>query len=141
MNTRIEKIRIAAQKREEERKKKEEKQLELVEDYKNRIFAFFPRINELVKIGNELIKNRFFNDEFGADTHRLGFVFEDNHVVGMGVLGCGEHLEVNTHGKISEYSLDTSNSEQMSRFCNRCIRFLKEFDEFEKSVYDYVDNL
>jgi hypothetical protein len=98
--------------------------------------------------------------ETNGITHQLGFIFEYQKgrgrdfpyrlsVVGIGIQGGGcdyQDIVVDRNGDIIKNPLNHvigcwTQLNAYNDFCNKTSRFLKEFDEFERKFYDYVDNL
>jgi hypothetical protein len=92
--------------------------------------------------------------------HNLGFYFEYEKgygrsfshrlgVLGIGIAGggcCGSDIMIDRNGDIIKNPLDYviglwTSLDAYNDFCGKTSRFLKEFDEFERKFYDYVDNL
>lgn len=163
---RIEKIRAKRQALDAQAKSEQERKEQTVKFYTNRLKQFAPRINELMQLAMELLKNDiplgkrykdlvFYKDEFVTEGihHRLGFYFKyengRRYLLGIGIEGggcCGHDLAVNTNGTIIKNPLDIiigcrDYEKAYTDFCGKCQDFLEEFDEFEKKVFDYVDNL
>lgn len=149
---------IAEAQSEEERKK------EIIEKYEQDIKALAPRIAELIAIAVELNKNNIpfgkktkdiigYKEEFVTEgiNHRLGFYFtyenSKKYLVGVGISGggcCGRDLAVNEYGKMVKHPNPYYQSYQyygFTDYCKKCRQFLENFDDFEKRVNDYVDNL
>ena len=162
MNTleRLNKISAKAQQIAEEENNEQLKKLEAIEYCKNAIKALAPRLTELMQIGDALIKNGIsfgkrtgYYEEFITNglSHRLGFYFkyskDNSPLIGIGIKGggcCGRNLAVNEKGDMVVKIDPNYHSYKYSGFndyCNKCKQFLKDFDSFEKRVYEYVDNL
>ena len=92
--------------------------------------------------------------------HNLGFYFEYKKgwgrrlharigVLGIGIEGggcCGNNIMIDRNGDIIKNPLSHviglwTYDDAYHDFCGKASRFLKEFDEFERKFYDYVDNL
>lgn len=164
LNERLQKI---ARKRSELDKQKLKAELtkkETIEKYKRDIKALAPRIADLMMIAHSLQQNdlnlgRVYDDhgvkydEFVTEGihHRLGFYSQNGPyatiALGVGIEGgggCGKDLVVNDEGElikspIAERSFNLDKDYQ--DFCDKCDNFLTGFDDFEKRVYEYVDNL
>ncbi len=134
-----------------------------IADLENGIKSLAPRIKELITVGAALLAN---NIPFGkrADgwgeyeefitngiTHELGFFFQfgkDNSpLLGIGIKGggCDGHdLAVNANGEfvraIDPYAR-VYVYDGYYDYCRKCKQFIKDFDEFENKVYQYVENL
>ena len=166
MNTleRLNKISAKAQRIAEAENNEQLKKLETIEYYKNAIKSLSPRLTELIKIGDALLENSIlfgkrkeatigYDEEFITNgiTHKLGFYFkyskDNSPLIGIGIKGggcCGNDLAVNEEGDMV-VKIDPHFHSYMyfgyNDYCNKCKQFLKDFDEFEKRVYEYVDNL
>lgn len=144
-----------------EREKKEvmeQRQKEIrIEEYKEKIRSFKPRIDELIKVGNACLKNgiklegKEWGGHEGYDTHQfitngwshlLGFVGEKNHenrteflpIKKLGIYGGGCcYYNLETDG----VTIDVSGKE--AEYVLK--RFVTEFDKFEKAFYEYVDKV
>ena len=150
---------IADANAEEERKK------EIIKKYEQDIKALAPRIKQLMEIAVALLKNNIplgkrgttitgsYDDAFETDGihHGLGFFFRYEsgykYIVGIGIKGggcCGRNLAINENG-IMVYRPDPYYQSYQyfgyNDYCNKCKTFLQKFDDFEKNVNDYVDNL
>lgn len=150
---------IADANAEEERKK------EIIKKYEQDIKALAPRIKQLMEIAVALLKNNIplgkrgttitgsYDDAFETDGihHGLGFFFRYErgykYLVGIGIKGggcCGKDLAVNKDGDMV-VKIDPHYHSYMyfgfNDYCNKCKTFLQKFDDFEKNVNDYVDNL
>ena len=166
--SRFDKIRNAAAKRNEELQKKMDATQVKVQMYTERIRGYAPRIAILIDLAQELVKNGlplgkqipwalgFNREEFWAEGiyHGVGFIREVKNGrvclpdrIGIEGGGCdGYDIEINRYGKIMKNPLDviigTRTRENAEwDFFNKCERFLKEFDNFEKRVLEYVDSL
>ena len=154
--SRIDNIAKFAQKREEEKMSKEQLRLQQIEEYKERIKALRPRIDELLEVGNACLEHDIpltgeaWGGHQGYDTHQfitngwshlLGFVqnrdMDTRKLLPFNKLGiwgggcCDYNLEtdgiiVNALGSDTLYVLK---------------RFVNEFDEFENEFYKYVDKV
>ena len=166
MNTkeRLNKISAKAQQIAEAENNEQLKKLETIEYYKNAIKSLASRLAELIKIGDALIENGIsfgkrtkaiigYDEEFITNgiTHKLGFYFkyskDNSPMIGIGIKGggcCGRDLAVNKEGDMV-VKIDPHYHSYMyfgfNDYCNKCKQFLENFDEFEKRVYEYVDNL
>lgn len=166
--SRFDKIRKAAEKRDQELQKKRDAVQEKVQTYTDRIQSYAPRIANLIDLAQELVKNGltlgrivpwaagFKREEFWAEGiyHGVGFIREVKNGrvclpdrIGIEGGGCdGYDIEINRYGKIMKNPLDiiigTRTRENAEwDFFNKCERFFKEFDNFEKRVLEYVDSL
>lgn len=137
--------------------------IKTIGDLANGIRALTPRIKELMTVGMALLTNHipfgrvggFLNndEEFITNgiTHELGFFFErakDNSpLLGIGIEGggcCGHDLVVNAEGEFVKNIDPYAKGYNYNGYYDYCIKykqFIKDFDEFEKKVYQYVDNL
>jgi hypothetical protein len=94
-----------------------------------------------IPLGKPVAKDKFGykTPEFEADgsVHDLGFVINRNgYLASIGTKGGGwdgANFEVNSKGVII--------SDPDRQFEYKCERFLKNFDDFEKRFYEYVDSL
>ena len=153
--SRVDNIVNFAQRREDEQTRKENAKLNRIEEYKNKIKALKPRIDELLKVGNACLtygislKGQAWGGHEGYDTHQFisngwshlcGFISEYDKVTGkdmpftkVGKIGGGacdynlttDGLTINVSGDI-EYVLK---------------KFLDDFDTFEMEFYNYVDTV
>ena len=117
-------------------KSKEEK----LTDYRIKILALSNRIAPLVKIGNALVTNNLQYKSFRTNglSHKLGFYCKGRDIVGLGIEGggyCGEDFAVSAQGT---YIVQPS---KLLDHIGKCEQFLEEFDDFEKKLFEYVDNL
>ena len=141
------------------------KKVQTIAYYANKLKMLAPRIKDLMEIANSLVENDIplgqtttelgmkYKDAFVAEGihHRLGFFFErlngENYLVGIGIEGggcCGHDLVVNDDGymeKHPDYNYASYQYTGYWDYCDKCKRFLNEFDDFERRVYAYVDNL
>jgi len=144
-----------------EAQSEEERKNEIVKKYEQDIKALAPRIANLIAIAIELCKNNIplgkrekavigYDEEFETNgiTHKLGFYFSgERYLVGVGIEGggcCGLDLAVNENGTMVKHPDPYYQSYQYfgyNDYCRKCEGFLKNFDEFEKRVNEYVDNL
>ena len=135
--------------------------------YTNDIKALAPRLADLMAIAAELCRNDiplgkrtrgitgFSEDEFETDgiKHGLGFYFRyekgKGYLIGVGIKGggcCGNNLAVDSNGNIIVNPLERvfgcwTYDKAYSDFVGKCNGFLKRFDDFERRVNEYVDNL
>ena len=145
--SRIDNIVNYAQKEEEKKITKEITTQQKIEDYKDRIRALKPRIDELIEVGNACaihgipLTGKEWGGHEGYDTHQfitnswshlLGFV-GDKNITRLGIFG----------GGACNYNLTTDgeNIEVSGEIYYILKRFIKEFDTFETEFYKYVDNL
>lgn len=150
---------IADANAEEERKKS------IIKKYEQDIKALAPRVAELIAIAIELMKNDIPlgvrkssitgtpKDDLVTDgiDHKLGFYFSyeggKTRFVGVGISGggCdGRDIAVNENGTMVKHPDPYYQSYRYfgyNDYCDKCSRFLKNFDDFEKRVNDFVDNL
>jgi len=166
--SRIDRIRKAAEKRNQELQKEMDAVQAKIQMYTDRIQGYAPRIAILINLAQELIKNQlplgrivpwvagFQREEFWTEGiyHKIGFIREvhDGRVclpdrIGIEGGGCDGHdIEINRYGKIMKNPLDVIIGTRTRKnaewdFFNKCDRFFKEFDSFEKRVLEYVDSL
>lgn len=134
-----------------------------IANLENGIKSFVPRIKELIAVGEALLQNdisfgkrvgRWGEDEefiTNGITHELGFFFkyrkDNSPLLGIGIKGggCDGHdLAVNAEGEfvknIDPYKKGY-NYNGYYDYCRKYKQFIKDFDEFENKVYQYVDNL
>lgn len=158
MNTldRLNNINDFVERKETERKKKIEKENLEMKKLVNQIKELQPRINDLLIVGNACLVNHIplkgtgFGCKEGYDTHQfitngwshlLGFV--DNSIQPqklpfrtLGIQGGGCcHYDLETDGRSVYVSGDRIDKIYVLK------RFIKEFDEFEKEFYAYVDRV
>ena len=137
--------------------------IKTIGDLANGIKALTPRIKELITVGVALLANNIpfgkvsggweAHEEFITNgiTHELGFFFkfakDNSPLLGIGIKGggCDGHdLAVNADGEfvinINPYKKGY-NYDGYYDYCRKYKQFIKDFDEFEKKVYQYVDNL
>ena len=137
--------------------------IKTIGDLANGIKALTPRIKELITVGVALLTNHIpfgkvsggweAYEEFITNgiTHKLGFFFkygkDNSPLLGIGIKGggCDGHdLAVNADG---EFVINIDPYAKVYRYdgyydyCRKCRQFIKDFDEFEKKVYQYIDNL
>lgn len=116
-------------------------QEEKIIDFQNKILTLSNRIAPLIKIGNALVTNNLQYGSFKTNglSHRLGLYCKGKNVVGLGIMGggyCGEDFAVNAQGAFIEHP-----SKSLIDYIGKCEQFLEEFDDFEKKLFKYVDNL
>lgn len=134
-----------------------------IANLENGIKMLVPRIKELIAVAEALLENNIpfgkaatrwdEDDEFITNgiTHKLGFFFkyakDNSPLLGIGIKGggCDGHdLAVNADGEfvinIDPYAKGY-NYDGYYDYCRKYKQFIKDFDEFEKKVYQYVDNL
>ena len=149
---------VDAQKAEQLRKE------EIINCYARHIKNIAPRIKELMKVGHALLNNNLafgkqtkaligYDEEFITNgiTHKLGFFFQfarDNSpLLGIGIKGggcCGQDLAVDENGDMVVKIDPHYHSYRYFGFddyCGKCEQFLDDFNDFEKRVYEYIDNL
>ena len=148
--SRIDNIAKFAQKREEAQISNEQLRLQQIVEYKDKIKALKPRIDELLEVGNACLEYNIplegyaWGGREGYDTHQfitnswshlLGFVQKrKKSFTKLGIQGdgaCDYELEtdgitVNVSGRDVLWVLK---------------RFVNEFDEFETEFYKYVDKV
>lgn len=159
MNTldRLNNINDFAERKETERKQKTEKENLEIKKLIKQIKELQPRINDLLITGNACLFNKIplkgtgFGCKEGYDTHQfitngwshlLGFV--DKSIApqklpfrALGIQGGGfDHYDLETDGRI----VYVSGVDRISKIYV-LNRFIKEFDEFEKEFYAYVDRV
>lgn len=94
----------------------------------------------MIKIGNALVTNNLQYGSFKTNglSHKLGLYFKGKSIVGLGIEGggyCGEDLAVNAQGAVIVHP------SILLDYIGKCEDFLAEFDNFEKKLFIYVDNL
>lgn len=137
--------------------------IKTIGDLANGIKALTPRIKELITVGVALLANNIpfgkVGGRLGEDeefitngiTHKLGFFFkyakDNSPLLGIGIKGggCDGHdLAVNADGEviinINPYA-KVYNYDGYYDYCRKYKQFIKDFDEFESKVYQYVENL
>lgn len=153
--SRIDNIMNFAQRKETERTEREMAKLNRIEEYKERIRALKPRIDELLEVGNACvthgiaIEGKAFGGHEGYDTHQfisnswshlVGFVREYNQTTRkpmpftkVGKIGGGAcDYNLITDGVTIDVSGDV---EYVLK------KFLDNFDTFETEFYNYVDKV
>lgn len=153
--SRIDNIMNFAQRKEIEQTEKEMAKLNRIEEYKERIRALKPRIDELLMVGNACLEHgiklegKAWGGHEGYDTHQFfsnswshltGFIYEYNQttrkpmpIIKVGKIGGGacnynlttDGVSINVSGEV-EYVLK---------------KFLDDFDTFETEFYNYVDKV
>lgn len=153
--SRIDNIMNFAQRKEIEQAEKEMAKLNRIEEYKERIRALKPRIDELLVVGNACLEHgikldgKAWGGHEGYDTHQFfsnswshltGFIYEYNQttrkpmpIIKVGKIGGGacdynlttDGVSINVSGDV-EYVLK---------------KFLDDFDTFETEFYNYVDKV
>ena len=113
---------------------------EKIIDFQNKILTLSTRIASLIEIGNALVTNNLQCGSFRANglSHKLGLYCKGKNVVGLGIVGggyCGEDFAVNAQGAFIEHP------SKLLDYVGKCEQFLEEFDDFEKKLFEYVDNL
>lgn len=146
---RVDNIVKFAQKREEEQMEKEISIAKQIEEYKETIKSFKPRIDELLKVGSACKKHgikltgKAWGGHEGYDTHQfmtnswshlLGFVYNgDNDFNCLGIFGGGAcDFNLKTDGDFIEVE---------GNVLYILKRFVDEFDVFETEFYKYVDKV
>jgi hypothetical protein len=137
--------------------------IKTIADLENGIKSLAPRIKELITVGVALLANNIpfgnrvgFRKEYeefitNGITHELGFFFQfgkhNSPLLGIGIKGggCDGHdLAVNAEGEfvkaIDPYA-KVYRYDGYYDYCRKCKQFIKDFDEFENKVYQYVENL
>lgn len=153
--SRIDNIANFAQKKEEEKVAKEMAKLNRIEEYKEKIRALKPRINELLAVGNACLEHNIelegqaWGGHEGYDTHQfisnswshlVGFIKEYDKTTRkplpftkVGEIGGGAcHYNLITDGVNIDVSGDV---EWVLK------DFLTDFDKFEMEFYNYVDKV
>ena len=120
--------------------------------------ALAPRIKDLMTIGQELISNAIplgnpnsFPDwgtslESTTWSHHVGYI-PRYPIFGIGQMGggaCGDHFAVDEKGNVTNLGIDRENKfvdEDDKFFISKAKSFIAGFDDFEKRVIEYVDNL
>lgn len=146
--SRIDNIKKFAQKKEEEQINKENEVVRQIEECKEKIKSFKPRIYELIEVGNACLEHgikltgQAWGGHEGYDTHQfftnswshlLGFVYDKNGINCLGIYG----------GGACNYNLKTDGNfiEVEGNVLYILKRFVNEFDEFETEFYRYVDKV
>lgn len=154
---RIEKIRLAAQKRDNEVENERQRIARLVADRMAKVKALAPRFNDLMAVAAELKGNGFtlgkrvpvggcgfLYEEFlsnGID-HRTGFFRHQGVIIGFGIEGGGcDGADViwDINGDYIQYLSEDKWNDYTIR--QKLDKFLDNFDDFERRFYEYVDNL
>ena len=124
------------------------------EELKNSVLKLVPRIKDLIKIGKALEENDIpfgkqtkaligYEEEF-ISYNNLGFFFpssrrDNSKLMGIGIRDTSSisphMLLINENGEII-YSPSHHDA-----FCQQYKYFIDHFAEFERKVYEYVDNL
>lgn len=149
--SRVENIKKFVERKEKRKKDKQALALLKIEEYKKKIIALKPRIDELLAVGNACKENGIplagssWGGHEGYDTHQFisngwshvtGFILEgkkDMPFTKVGKTGggaCGWNLQ--TDGETIAVSGDVE-------FVMK--KFLEQFDEFETEFYKYVDEV
>lgn len=140
----------------------ERAKIKTIGDLAKDIRALAPRIKELIAVGEALLENKipfgnrvgFWHDEefiTNGITHELGFFFkfgkDNSPLLGIGIKGggCeGHDLAVNANGEFVK-AIDPNargyNYDGYYDYCRKYKQFIRDFDEFESKVYQYVENL
>lgn len=137
--------------------------IKTIDDLANGIKALTPRIKELITVGVALLSNNISfgkrvgrwgqDEEFITNgiTHELGFFFkfakDNSPLLGIGIKGggCDGHdlavnaegeviININPYAKVYQY-------DGYYDYCRKYKQFIRDFDEFENKVYQYVENL
>lgn len=153
--SRVDNIVRFAQKKEKEQIEKETAKLNRIEEYKKRIKALKPRIDELLEVGNACVvhgislEGKEWGGYEGYDTHQFisngwshlcGFIREYNQTTRkpmpftkVGKIGGGAcNYNLTTNGITINVSGDV---EYVLK------KFLDDFDTFETEFYKYVDKV
>ena len=109
------------------------------------IATYADRIKAIIEVGSKLVENKMPLGkqscfESGFINHQFGFVTEGSRIlspdiwkiIGIGSVGggyCGNDLIANENGEVVSYS---------GRY--NCESWTKDFEQFEKDFYNYVDN-
>ena len=155
MNTLERLNKIAEKGRQIVEKENEEKRVRqaFIDTTIGKIKSLAPRINALIKIYSALIKNKVECEQFVAEGyyHKIGFhTNKEDGTIKIGIKGGGwdgDDFAVDSLGNIVVCpDLDSTNKDSYGRttfddYCSKSERFIGSFDEFEKKVYEYVDNL
>lgn len=159
LNEALKKIQKLSDKRESEKIQLfSNKQIEF-ETMKNKILSLCNKMIELEIIVNKLGENKFQNGKFFTDgiNHELGFYGklsvqrelepwnDKNTLISNGLFGiegggcCGGDLIIDIFNKTLRY---TREGKELEYNCiSKMKKVIKEFDNFYKSVYNYVENL
>jgi hypothetical protein len=153
--SRVENIAKYAQKKEEERTAKELNTIRQIEEYKEKIKALKPRIDELLEVGNACLEHgiplegKEWGGHEGYDTnqfitnswsHLLGFVAKSDRIMRkrlpfthLGIMGGGA---CNYNLKTDGVTVEVSGQELWVLKA-----FIDRFDTFEEEFYKYVDKV
>lgn len=160
----LNKLNVYADKVNNKEKKRLEMKRETANNLINEIKKLYPRIKDLYEIIQRTAELKIKNGNFFTDgiSHNIGFYF-DKFVVGniisnhnnncyspkkyFGIQGggcCGEDLRINVEdGSISYVAHNTNIDMDITKYYS--IYYMKsiinEFDNYEKKVYDYIQNL
>lgn len=161
---RLEKIRAKRQSLDAETQRVADEKAAKIAFYTNAIKNLAPRLQELHKVARECVANDIplgkrtrlhgspHYPEFVSEWwyHRAGFVISQypspDEEVYFGIIGggaCGNDLVINRDGVIVKNPLLGLWNYDMAHFdfTDKCSRFLKSFDAFEKGFYNYIDSL
>lgn len=155
MNTLERLNKIAEKGRQNVEKENEEKRAKqvIVDTFSDTIKSLASRIDALIKIYSALLENNIKCEQFATDgfSHKVGFYTnKEDDSIRIGIKGGGwdgDDFAVDSLGNIVVCpDLGLTNKDSYGRttfddYCTKCRRFLGSFDEFEKRVYEYVDNL
>lgn len=153
--SRIDNIAMFAQKRDAKQMEEDLAALNQIEEYKKRIRALKPRIDELIRVGNACLEHGIpltgesWGCHQGYDTHQ--FISNGwSHLCGFiqrRDMNTREILPFTQVGKVGggacNYNLATDGEtvEVTGDAAFVMNRFLEDFDEFETEFYKYVDKV
>lgn len=155
MNTleRLNKIAVIGQQIvDKENEEKRAKQV-IIDTFSGTIKSLASRIDDLIKIYIALFANKVKCEQFEAEGyyHKIGFyINKENNTIIIGIKGGGwdgNDFAVDSLGNIvvcpdlGSTRKDSYGRTTFDDYCTKCKRFIGSFDEFEKRVYEYVDNL
>lgn len=146
--SRVANIEKLANQKEKEKVNAEELKLKRIENYKEKIRALKPRIDELIEVGNSCLDNNipliksdstgfkesYENHQFISNSwsHLVGFI-QGKPITKVGKIGGGAcDWNLTTDGVTIEVS---GNVEYVLK------NFLDNFDTFETKFYEYVDKI
>ena len=141
-----------------------------IEYYERKFKELAPRVKDLLSICNALIENDLpigtrrsafnafgYKDEFVAESidHDLGFFIEgktltnEGELIGVGIFGgglYGHDIAIDAEGNLVKNPLTAHRSfnepgTPYSDFQFKAEKFMKNFNEFERKVHEYVSNL
>ena len=159
LNEALSKIKNYSEMKQVEQESEEQRKINQFNSLKKTILSFCDKMVELNSIVNALAENKIRNGKFFTDgiNHELGFYGnllvqrsqwpwgEENTLLSKGLFGiegggcCGGDLIIDIFNKTLRYTREGKELEY------NCIikmkNIVKKFDDYYKSVYNYVENL